>query len=66
MTYMALAFTEQSKVGQRLLGKKTITVHNESYVVVQGIWPNGKGTTQPYWDRKLPRAVVFQLRPHKS
>lgn len=44
--YVALELTEQSKVGNRLLHKKTILIHNKCYVVVQVIWPNRKGTTQ--------------------
>lgn len=30
----------------RLLGKKTILIHNKFYRTVQVIWPNRKGTTQ--------------------
>lgn len=43
MAYTVLVVTEQSEVGQRLLGKKTIIRHNKCYVVVQHIWPDRKG-----------------------
>lgn len=49
MMYTALEPIEQSKVGHRILGKKTIIINNKCHGVVPAIWPNRKDTKQPEW-----------------